>query len=189
MKIAVAGGTGTAGRFVTGCVREAGHEPVVLARSAGVDLTTGAGLAGALRDVAVVIDVTNVTTLSRARSVAFFGTVTGQLLAAGKRAGVRHHVALSVVGADPVRTGYYLGKLRQEELVLAGTVPGTVLRATQFHEFAGQLLALSKGPVAFVPRMLSQPVAAREVAAELVRLALGARPGARPSWPALSSWR
>ena len=173
MRMAVAGGTGLIGRQVVSLVEQAGHEPVVLARSRGVDLTTGAGLDAALAGAEVVIDVSNVTTLSKKRSVRFFAAATGQLLAAGARAGVRHHVALSIVGIDRVGWGYYAGKLRQEELIRTATVPWTVLRATQFHEFAEQLLARSPGPLVPVPRMRVQPVAAREVAARLVELALG----------------
>jgi len=180
MKIAVAGGTGIAGRHVTGSVRAAGHTAVVLSRSAGADLLDGHGLADALRGVSAVIDVTNTTTARRARSVAFFGTVTRNLLEAEQRAGVGHHVALSIVGTDRVDFGYYLGKRHQEELVLAGPVPGSVLRTTQFHEFAGQLLDRFRGPVALAPRMLSQPVAAAEAAAALVELALAGPAGLAP---------
>ncbi|HST49050.1 SDR family oxidoreductase [Jatrophihabitans sp.] len=180
MRIAAAGGTGLIGRHVVSLVEQAGHEPVVLARSRGVNLTTGAGLDAALAGVEVVIDVSNVTTLSRKRSVQFFTAATSQLLAAGARAGVRHHVALSIVGVDRVGWGYYAGKLRQEDLISAGRVPWTVLRATQFHEFAEQLLARSPGPLVPVPRMRVQPVAAREVAARLVELALGPAAGRAP---------
>jgi uncharacterized protein YbjT (DUF2867 family) len=139
MRIAVAGGTGWTGRLVVDALRAGGDEPVVLARSAGVDLTTGGGLDAMLAGVEAVVDVTNVTTTRAAASVAFFESVTSTLLAAEQRAGIGHHVALSIVGTDRVDLGYYQGKRRQEELVLgAGT--GTVLRATQFHEFALQLL-------------------------------------------------
>jgi uncharacterized protein YbjT (DUF2867 family) len=180
MKIAVAGGTGVTGRHVTESVRAAGHTAVVLARSAGVDLTDGAGLAGALRGVSAVIDVTNITTTRRAPAVAFFGAVTRNLLEAERQAGAGHHVALSIIGVDRIAYGYYLGKRHQEELVLAGPVPGTVLRAAQFHELAGQLLDRVRGPVALAPRMLCQPVAAAEAADALVRLALAAPAGLVP---------
>jgi hypothetical protein len=113
MRIAVAGGTGWAGRRVVEAVSAAGHEPVVIARSAGQDLTTGAGLNQALRGAHAVIDVSNVVTTSRERAVTFFAAETGHLLAAGQRAGVAHHVLLSVVGVDPVDLGYYVGKLRR----------------------------------------------------------------------------
>lgn len=172
-RIAVAGGTGLVGRLVVEEVRRAGATPVVIARSAGVDLTTGAGLEEALTGADVVIDASNVDTMSAKVSVGFFEAATRHLLAAGERAGVRHHVALSIVGCDVVDLPYYLGKRRQEELVAAGPVPWTIVRATQFHEFAGQLIDRSPGPFALAPRMLSQPVAAAEVAALLVATALG----------------
>jgi uncharacterized protein YbjT (DUF2867 family) len=173
MRIAVAGGTGLVGRHAVDAVAGAGHEPVVLARSLGVDITTGKGVAEALATVEVVIDVSNISTTRRRTSVAFFTAGTENLLAAGQRAGVRHHVALSIVGVERVELGYYEGKRAQEELVLDGPVPGSVLRATQFHEFPGQLLARARGPLALVPHMRVQPVAAREVAAALVALAVG----------------
>jgi uncharacterized protein YbjT (DUF2867 family) len=180
MRVAVAGGTGVVGRHVVTALEEAGHDARVLTRSSGVDLEAGTGLADALEGVTSVVDASNVLTLSRNRSVQFFTAATGHLLAAEERAGVAHHVVLSIVGVDRVDFGYYEGKRRQEELVLAGRVPGTVLRATQFHEFAEQTLARSRGPLAVVPRMRSQPVAAREVGAELARLAVGPALGQAP---------
>jgi uncharacterized protein YbjT (DUF2867 family) len=166
--------------MVVEAARSAGHDVVVIARSAGVDLMTGAGLDDALRGVQVVIDVANVTTMSRKKAVGFFGAMTERLLAAEQRAGVGHHVALSIIGIDRVDYGYYEGKRRQEELVTAGPVPWTILRAAQFHEFAGQMLDRLPGPVTPMPRMLSQPVAATEVAEELVRLAAGEPRGFAP---------
>jgi uncharacterized protein YbjT (DUF2867 family) len=180
MRIAVAGGTGLVGRHVVDALSCAGQEPVVLARARGVDITTGSGLAQALAGVDAVIDVSNTTTTRRHTAVAFFTAGTETLLAAGQRAGVRHHIVLSIVGVDRVGFGYYEGKRRQEELVLADRVPGSVLRATQFHEFPGQLLARMRGPLALVPRMRVQPVAAREVAAALAKLAAGPTEGMAP---------
>src|SRR5487761_2599421 len=87
--------------------------------------------------------------------------------------GVRHFVAISIVGIDRVDFGYYRGKVVQEELLLAADRPSSVLRATQFHEFAGQMLDRSRGPLAVVPRMLVQPIAAREVGEALAELAVG----------------
>ncbi|HEV2886500.1 MAG TPA: NAD-dependent epimerase/dehydratase family protein, partial [Jatrophihabitans sp.] len=95
MRMAVAGGTGLIGRQVVSLLEQAGHEPVVLARSRGVDITTGAGLDAALAGAQAVIDVSNVTTLSKKRSVRFFTAGTSRLLEAGVRAGVTHHIALS----------------------------------------------------------------------------------------------
>ncbi len=179
MRVAVAGGTGLVGRHVVAALTGAGHDPVVLTRSRGVDLTSGAGLAESLHGVDAVVDVSNVITASRRVSVAFFTSSTRTLLAAGRRAGVAHHVALSIVGVDRVRVGYYAGKVAQEELVLAGPVPATVLRATQFHEFTGRVLARVRGPLAVVPRMRIQPVAAREVADALAELAVSESAGRR----------
>jgi uncharacterized protein YbjT (DUF2867 family) len=180
MRIAVAGGTGWVGKLVVERARAAGHDVVVISRSNGVDLLTGAGLDEALTGVRTVIDVSNIQTVSKRASIKFFETTTRNLLAAGERAGVQHHVLLSIVGIDRVRWGYYQGKLRQEELVLNGPVPATVLRATQFFEFTVQSLTLYPGPLAVVPWMRSQPVAAAEVAAELIRLAEGPASGRVP---------
>ena len=173
MRIAVAGGTGLTGRHVVEALRERGHDPVVLARSAGVDLRDGTGLDAALTGVEAVVDVSNVATQRRSVAVAFFDHAGRNLIAAAERAGVRHLVSLSIVGVDRVRSPYYAGKLRQEEIVRGGPVPWTVLRATQFHEFAGQVLATVPGPVALVPAMTVQPVAVREVAAALAGLVTG----------------
>jgi uncharacterized protein YbjT (DUF2867 family) len=180
MRIAVAGGSGCVGRFVVDEVRAAGHQPVVITRSAGVDITTGSGLDDALAGTSVLIDVSNIVTMRRSRSVAFFEAGTRNLLAAGRRAGLSHHVLLSIVGIERVDIGYYDGKRRQESLVLSGAVPASVLRATQFHEFAAQVLRRAPGPLALVPRMLTQPVAAREAAEALLALAVGSPAGMAP---------
>ncbi|GAA4604195.1 uncharacterized protein YbjT (DUF2867 family) [Actinoplanes octamycinicus] len=180
MRIAVAGGTGWVGKLVVAEAEQAGHQVVVIARSRGIDVISGAGLEEALRGVDVVIDVTNLATLSGTKATAFFETVTRNLQEAEARAGVKHHVLLSIIGVDRVEWGYYRAKLNQEKVALAGPVPTTVLRAAQFHEFAVQSLTRMGGPVAVVPKMLSQPVAAREVATELVRLAEGAPAGMAP---------
>ncbi|WP_375481704.1 SDR family oxidoreductase [uncultured Jatrophihabitans sp.] len=182
MRIAVAGGTGLVGRLVVQAARDAGHDTVVLSRTKGSDVLRGTGVDEALAGADVVVDVTNSVGTSRAKSVAFFGTATPILLSAAGRAGVAHHVALSIVGIDRVPNGYYAGKLEQEKLVADGPVPWTVLRATQFHEFAGQLLGQTKGPVAPVPRMRSAPVAAAEVAHRLVEIATGAPLGRAPEF-------
>jgi uncharacterized protein YbjT (DUF2867 family) len=158
----------------------AGQEPVVLARSQGVDLVSGAGLDAAMAGAEAVIDVSNVTTTSGKKACTFFESVGRNLLDTGARAGVQHHVALSIVGIDRVGLGYYQGKLRQEEVVKSGRTPWTVLRATQFHEFAEQTLDRVPKPLAVVPRMRTQPVAAREVAQHLVQLVLAPAQGMAP---------
>ena len=168
MRVAVAGGTGLTGRHVAESLTTAGHEPVLLARSRGVDLVTGAGLADALAGVDAVVDVSNVTTTRRAVSERFFTAATTHLRDAAAGAGVGHYVLLSIVGIDRVDLPYYAGKRRQEELLAVRAVPWTVLRATQFHEFAAQVLARTRGPVAPLPVMPSRPVAVAEVADALV---------------------
>ncbi|WP_236077460.1 SDR family oxidoreductase [Rhodococcus sp. P1Y] len=181
MKIAVAGGTGAVGRHVVDVARESGHDVVVLTRSNGVDLVSGSGLADALTGVDAVIDVASKQTMSAKESTQFFTTVTRNLLAAEKAAGVAHHVALSIVGSDQAPYAYYAGKVAQEKAIGVGDIPWTVLRATQFHEFAGQIYGQVKlGPFVVVPKMRSQPIAAREVAERLVDIAEGTPAGLVP---------
>lgn len=181
MRVAVAGGTGVVGAKVVDRLSELGHDPVVLARSRGTDLTSGDGVEEALAGVHAVVDATSIATTSRAASVEFFTTVTRNLTRAGEAAGVAHHVALSIVGIDDIPFGYYQGKVAHEQAVAAASVPWSILRATQFLEFPGQLVERAKvGPVSFVPQMLSQPVAAVEVASALVDLALGEPTGRVP---------
>ncbi len=182
MRIAVAGGTGLVGRYVVAELRAAGHEPVVLTRSAGADVITGDGLDAALDGAAALIDVTNTTALSGRKSVAFFTVGTGNLLAAARRAGVRHHVVLSIVGTGRpgMSSGYNTGKVAQEALVHGSGMPFSIMRATQFHQFIPELLDRIPGPVLVVPRMRIQPVAACEVAAALAALAAGPPAGMAP---------
>ncbi|MFB0840317.1 SDR family oxidoreductase [Arthrobacter sp. E44] len=169
MKIAVAGGTGTVGRHVVAIARERGHQVVSLSRAEGVDLVNGRGLEQALQGVETVIDASGIQTLSTKKAVDYFTNATQNLLAAGKKAGVTHHVALSIVGIDNADSGLYAGKLVQEDEVRHGGIPWTLLRATQFHEFVPMSLrAASVGPLVFVPTMSTQPVAAKEVAEALV---------------------
>jgi len=178
MRVAVAGGTGVVGSHVVEALRADGHDPVVLSRSTGVDLTTGAGLDAALDGADAVIDTANVSTLSADAATRFFQTATGNLVAGAARAGVPHLVLLSIVGIDRMPHNYYAGKLAQERVVEAGTVPWTILRATQFHEFAAQLFDRAKlGPLHVAPRARVQPVAAREVGARLAALAAGSPQG------------
>ncbi|MCL1870561.1 MAG: NAD(P)H-binding protein [Promicromonosporaceae bacterium] len=172
MKIAVAGGTGAVGRHVVEAAQAAGHEPLVLTRSTGVDITTGAGLADALRGADAVIDVANTTTMSAKASTRFFEAATGHLLAAEREAGVGHHVTLSIIGAVDAPESYYAGKAAQERLVMTRPDGWSVLRASQFHEFVPQILSTTRiGPLQLAPKIRMQPVSAAEVAAELVAIA------------------
>lgn len=178
LKIAVAGGTGTVGRHVVDQARARGHEVVVLSRARGVDLVAGSGVVDALDGVDVVIDVASQTIQDSEGSRAFFGAVTRHLLEAETKVRVPHHVALSVVGIDKAPEGYYAGKVLQEELIRDSDVPWTVLRATQFHEFASQIYgAIKVGPFVLVPKMVSEPVAAADVATRLLDLAQGPAQG------------
>jgi uncharacterized protein YbjT (DUF2867 family) len=181
VRIAIAGGTGTVGRFVVDALAADGHETIVLTRSSGVDLLAGTGIAGAIAGVDAVVDVTSVSTQNADASRRFFGTVTEALLHAEEVAGVGHHVALSIVGAASINAGYYAGKKLQEDLVVALGDRGTILRATQFHEFVRQILPAGRiGPLQVVPRMRAQPIAAAEVGAALARLATHAPVGIAP---------
>jgi uncharacterized protein YbjT (DUF2867 family) len=176
VRIAVAGGTGLAGRHTVAALRQAGHDAVVLARSVGVDLATGDGLAAALVGVDAVIDVINTPTVGPEQARAFFATTTRHLLAAEHHAGVRHHVVLSIVGIDRIRgNAHYAGKRAQEQAVLAGPVPVTVVRTTQFFDYAAMMVGWTRrGQVATVPPLLIQPVAVADVAEFLVQVAVGA---------------
>ncbi len=178
MEVAVLGGSGVAGSYTVAALREAGHTVRQVSRRTGVDVYTGEGLAGAFAGVDVIVDTLNTSTLRRAAATEFFVTTARRVQAAAEAQGVGHVVLLSIIGIDRVRGyGYYDAKIAQEETATAGPVPVTVLRATQFHEFPGQMLARMRiGPVAFMPRLRSQPVAARTVGLHLARLAVQ-RPG------------
>jgi uncharacterized protein YbjT (DUF2867 family) len=169
MRIAVAGGTGRIGRLTIAALEGAGHQGVAVSRSAGVDLLSGNGLTEALRGADAVIDVTNTSIPDEAGIVEFFGTETRNLLAAEEAAGVRHHVLLSIVGIDHgQRVPHYAGKREQERLVTAGPVPWTIVRATQFHDFAAMVAGWSEqNGVAPIAPLLVQPIAHADVAAAL----------------------
>ncbi|SEB76225.1 Uncharacterized conserved protein YbjT, contains NAD(P)-binding and DUF2867 domains [Paramicrobacterium humi] len=172
MRIAIVGGTGTVGRHTVRAAEDAGHDVRVLSRVSGVDVRTGRGLDSALLGVDAVIDVTNHVTLSAKKAREFFVNGTRHVLDAERRSGVAHHVALSIVGIDGIDASYYAGKIAQERTLAEGAVPFTIARAAQFHEFAGQLLDSTRGPFAVMPKAPIRPVAAREIGAHLVRVAV-----------------
>jgi uncharacterized protein YbjT (DUF2867 family) len=159
------------GAQVAAVGRERGHAVTRLSRRTGVELLSGAGLAGALDGVDAVIDVTNVVTAKPDVSVMFFAGATKNLLAAERAAGVPHHLALTIVGAEAAPDGYYAGKLVQERLVAGGDIPWTILRTTQFHEYAAMVFHRAHAGAHVAPSGRVQPVAVREVAAHLVDLA------------------
>ncbi|GIT78777.1 nucleoside-diphosphate sugar epimerase [Leifsonia sp. LS1] len=177
MRVAVAGGTGVVGRHTVAALRTAGHEAVVLSRSTGADVLTGSGLVAALAGCAAVVDVTSVQTTSGRVSREFFGTATRTLLSAEREADVPHHVVLSIVGATEAPSAYYAGKALQERLVRESGTGWSILRATQFHEFAAQLVGDREKRLHLVPVMRSQPVAAAEVGEALAAVATGAPRG------------
>lgn len=173
MKVVVIGGSGLIGKKLVPILQQRGHEAVVASRSSGVDALTGAGLAAAMAGADVVVDVSNSPSWEDAAVMAFFDTSTRNLLAAEKAAGVRHHVALSVAGADRLPDGGYMrAKVNQEKLIAAGGVPYTVVRATQFFEFLGGI-AGSGGDDLRLPTAPMQPIAADDVAAGMADAALG----------------
>ncbi|WP_313813267.1 NAD-dependent epimerase/dehydratase family protein [Glutamicibacter sp.] len=172
MRIAVAGGTGVLGKQVVAAVEKAGHEALVLSRTAGCDLTNEHSVRQWLVDCEAVIDVSGAPTTSALNSMKYFTQATANLLIAGREAGVRNHVAISIVGAAAIDSGYYAGKAAQERMLRV--LPGgfTLLRTTQFHEFVGQNIGrLSAGPIQVAPKMRLQPIAGHEVAQALADLA------------------
>ena len=173
MNVTVLGGTGLIGRRIVARFREAGDEVFVASPSRGVDAVTGEGLAAAVAGADVVVDVTNPPSYDEAVLRTFFETVATNVAAAAAEGGVRHLLPLSIVGADRMGGSAYMrGKLRQEEVVAASGVPFTILRATQFYEFLPALAEqFADGDAVRVPAALNQPIAADDVAAEIVRLA------------------
>jgi uncharacterized protein YbjT (DUF2867 family) len=173
MRIAVAGGTGTVGRPIVDRLTERGHEVRVLSRHSAqhpVDLTTGEGLAEALAGCDVVVDASNCLSAKHAAATLVEGS--RRLLAAEDAAGVGHHVCISIVGCDLVPTGYYKVKVEQERTVMAGPVPWSIVRATQFHELVAWILgSAARWRVLPVPRMRLQSIAAAEVAGAVADVA------------------
>jgi len=174
MKIVVIGGSGLIGTKLVGKLRQHGHEVVSASPSSGVNAITGEGLAAALAGAQVVVDVANAPSWEDQAVLEFFETSSRNILAAETAAGVRHHVALSVVGTDRLlKSGYFRAKMAQENLITAAKIPYTILRATQFFEFVSGIAAFSTvGDTARVSPALFQPIAAEDVADALVDVAL-----------------
>jgi uncharacterized protein YbjT (DUF2867 family) len=174
MKIVVIGGTGRIGSKVVEKLSEKGHDALAASPDTGVDTITGEGLAEALEGAKVVVDVANAPNWEDAAVMEFFQTSTRNIVAAEAAADVKHHVALSVVGADRIPdSGYLSAKVAQEEAVKAGSVPYTILRATQFFEFIGGIADSSmQGETVHLPPVFFQPEAANDVAATVAELAL-----------------
>lgn len=173
MRIVVIGGTGLIGSKLVKTLREQGHEAVAASPRTGVNSVTGEGLAEALNNAAAVVDVTNSPSWEDAEVLRFFETSTRNLLEYEAAAGVRHHVALSVVGTERLlQSGFFRAKLAQEELIKASAIPYTVVRATQFFEFIKQIVDYStEGDKVRVPKALIQPMAGDDVASAVARIA------------------
>jgi uncharacterized protein YbjT (DUF2867 family) len=170
-KIAVTGATGRLGRQLVDVLEGQGHEVVPIARSKGVDVITGQGLAEALQGVDVVFDLATGPSPDEQEATDFFTTSTRNLQEAGVQAGVKRIVLVSIIGIDKFKTGYNAAKLAQEKAALAGPIPTRIVRAAQFHEFVEQLLEWGRqGDSAYVAAMRTQVVAARAVAETLAEL-------------------
>eukprot|EP01030_Chromulinospumella_sphaerica_P025481 gene25481-25628_t len=174
MKVVVIGGTGQIGSKVIERLRGLGHEAVAAAPSTGVDTVTGEGLAAAMTGTQVVIDVSNSPSFENDAARTFFQTAGRNIQAAELAAGVRHHIALCIVGTEKLQaSGYFRGKLAQEALIEASAVPYTILRSTQFFPFiAGIIQAGAVGNEVHLSSALVQPVATDDVADALVQIAL-----------------
>jgi uncharacterized protein YbjT (DUF2867 family) len=175
MKIVLIGGSGLIGSKLVERLEASGHEVVVASPSTGVDTLTGQGLAAVLTGAEVVVDVTNSPSWEDAAVLDFFRTSGKNLMPAEEAAGVRHHLAVSIVGVDLLPdSGYMRAKMVQESLVQASAVPYTILRSTQFFEFVGGIVAAgADGDEVRLPDALLQAVAADDVADTLADLAVG----------------
>jgi uncharacterized protein YbjT (DUF2867 family) len=173
-RIVVVGGTGHIGRLVVERLLNAAHAVVVASRSTGVDIVTGSGLADALIGADAVVDVSNPSRLEGGAAHEFFTNTTTRLLEAEQAAGIRHHLALSIVGADAVADdGYFAAKHAQEQLIADSGLPATVLRSTQFFEFARSIADWNTSEdTIHLPPTVVQPVAADDVADALRTLVL-----------------
>jgi uncharacterized protein YbjT (DUF2867 family) len=174
MKIVVIGGTGLIGSPLVKMLEERGQEAVAASPSKGVNAVTGEGLAAALAGADVVVDVANSPSFDDEPVMNFFDASTRNLLAAEATAGVKHHVALSVVGTERLlSSGYFRAKMRQETLIKAGSIPYTIVRATQFFEFIASIsYSGGNGQVVHLPTALMQPIAAADVSAALAEIAV-----------------
>lgn len=176
MKIVVIGGTGLIGSKLVALLRQRGQEVLAASPDSGVNTLTGEGLAAALAGARVVVDVANSPSFEDGAVMKFFQTAGRNLLAAEKVAGVGHHVALSIVGADRLpESGYMRAKVAQEELVKGSGTPYSILRSTQFFEFGGRIADEgSDGTTVRVPGALIQPILSDDVVAVLADVTLGA---------------
>jgi uncharacterized protein YbjT (DUF2867 family) len=176
MKIVVIGGTGLIGSQVVSKLNEHGHDAIAAAPNTGVNTLTGEGLPEVLEGADVLVDVSNSPSFEDQAVYDFFETSTTNQLAACKAAGVKHHVALSVVGTQRMADkGYFKAKARQEELIVESGMPYSIVHATQFFEFLNSIAALATdGDTVRLPPVLFQPLASEDVAKAVARTAVGA---------------
>ncbi len=173
MKIVIIGGTGLIGSKTVAILRQGGHEVVAASPKSGVNAVTGEGLKEAMTDAQVVIDLANSPSFEDKAVLEFFQTSGRNLFAAEAAAGVRHHVALSIVATDRTDNGYFRAKAAQERLIVASGIPYTIVRATQFLEFLGGIAdSGADGNVVRLPPVLFQPIAADDVAARVAEAAV-----------------
>ena len=175
MKIVVIGGSGLIGSKLVNNLRQRGNEVLAASPASGVNTMTGEGLADALKGAQVVVDVSNAPSWEDKAVLEFFETSGRNLLGAEEAAGVKHHVALSVVGTDRLlASGYFRAKMAQESLIKASQIPYTIVRSTQFFEFAGGIAKnATEGAAVRLSSVLMQPIAADDVAAALADVAVG----------------
>jgi uncharacterized protein YbjT (DUF2867 family) len=175
MKIVVIGGSGLIGTKLVKILRQSGHEVLAASRATGVNTLTGEGLAAALTGADVVVDVANSPSFEDKAVMDFFETAGRNIHAAETTARVGHHVALSVVGTDRLPdSGYFRAKMAQENLIKASKIPYTIVRATQFFEFAGAIAESAvDGQTVRLPPAKMEPIAAEDVAAILADVAVG----------------
>ena len=173
MKIVVIGGTGLIGSKLVKKLREQGHEVLAASPDTGVNTLTGEGLSEALKDASVVVDVTNAPSWEDTAVMNFFVTSTRNLLASAVAAGVKHHVALSVVGTERLlESGYFRAKIIQENLIKASSIPYSIVRATQFYEFVKGISDFStNGNEVHLPSACIQPMASEDVATAVGQVA------------------
>jgi uncharacterized protein YbjT (DUF2867 family) len=176
LRIVVIGGSGLIGSKLVKKLREQGHETVSASRDSGVNTLTGEGLAEALSGASVVVDVSNSPSFEDAAVLKFFETSTRNLLAAEAEAGVGHHVALSVVGAERLsESGYFRAKIAQENMIKKSRVPYSIVHATQFFEFVKNIAdAATEGGTVRLAPVLIQPMAADDVSDAVAMIAVGA---------------
>jgi len=174
MKVVVIGGTGLIGSKLVKHLKQLGHEVIAASPSKGINALTGEGLKEAIQDAQVVIDVANSPSFEDKAVLEFFEVSGRNLLAAEKEAGVKHHVALSIVNTDQhPEIGYFRAKRAQENLIRSSSIPYTIVRATQFLEFLGAIAqANTVGNTIHLPTAFIQPIAADDVVAALLKIVL-----------------